>query len=150
MRSGRKHDLPAPEGAGKRGLVARDDETGFTSLLLLARAQRHEVPIAVEHPLDLGGISLAVDFALALLGDHEDGRQAVLKRPGIDRHAQFLECFRHEHLRRIRLAMICFPKVADMAVLGAETSDLRLLLRVGHAVPLGIDIDSHTMISDEG
>ena len=45
----RKHCLPAPSGAGKSGLVARDDTAGLTGRRLLALAQLDEVHERLLH-----------------------------------------------------------------------------------------------------
>ena len=34
-------------------------------------------------------------------------------------------------------------------MLDAEAGNLRLLLSLGYAIPLGIDIDTHTIVNDE-
>jgi hypothetical protein len=70
--------------------------TGRAPLRLFARAQRNEVAIALEGALDLGLIGHAVDFAPALLGYDERGRQAILKRRGVDRQARLLERLGYE------------------------------------------------------
>lgn len=96
---------------------------------LLASAQRNEVAVALEHAIDLGRIGSAVERALALLGDHEHGRQTILKRCGMDRHSQLLKGLGHEDFRRVRLAVVCFTQVANIAtVIGKPDGNLGVLL----------------------
>jgi hypothetical protein len=45
-------------------------------------------------------------------------------------------------------AVVGLPQVADEATIYAEAGDLRFLLGGGHPVPLGVYIDSHTMVGD--
>ena len=90
----------------------------------------------------------AVDFSLARFGDNKHGRQAVPERRRVDWHAEFLESLRHEHFRRIRLAVIRLVETPYVAMRDAEAGDLRLFFGLRHTVPLRIDIDSHT-IGDE-
>jgi hypothetical protein len=72
----RKHDLPAPEGAGKSASVGCYNEAGLACLGFLARAQLDEVGVTPKHSVDLGVVADAVDFALALLGNFKRFRQA--------------------------------------------------------------------------
>jgi hypothetical protein len=61
-----------------------------------------------------------------------------------------LERLRNEDFRRVRLAVVGLPQIAKLAVLGAEHARLlhsRFLH--GHAIPIRIDVDTHTLIDDE-
>jgi hypothetical protein len=100
-----KHALPAPKGTGKGALVACYDETGFSRLRLLARTEGDEVAVAFEDAIDLGRVSLAVNFALPRCGYSKRCWQAILERRRIDRHAVLLEGLGKEDLRRIRLTI---------------------------------------------
>jgi hypothetical protein len=138
------------EASGECELVARDDETGLARLVLLARTELDEVLIAFQHTLDFLGVGYVVNLALARLRNMERIGQPFLKCLGVNRRAAILERLRHKHLRRIRLAMIRLPQIAHMTVLDAETRNLGSLFLRGHAIPLRIDIDTHTMIDDDG
>ena len=77
-----------------------------SGLLLYALAQRNKVPVAFQQAPDGRGGGFAVDFALARLRDGENFRETCLKRRGRNIGAAMLECLRHEHHRRVGLAVI--------------------------------------------
>jgi hypothetical protein len=45
--------------------------------------------------------------------------------------------------------VVGLAQVADVAVFDAEACDPRFVFCFGHAVPLGIDINTHTIVDDE-
>ena len=77
--------------------------------------------IALEHAIDLGLRRSRRRFRARAARRRRawpaGGPASVV---GVDRHAVLLEGLGDEHLRRIRLAVVCFPQVADVAMLGAE------------------------------
>jgi hypothetical protein len=106
-------------------LVARDDETGFTCLFLLARAQLDEVGIALEHAIDLGLFGHALDLTFSIFSNEQGCRKAIYQCLRVDWHAVLLERLGYEDLRRIRFAMVGLAEISDIAVYRAEAGNLR-------------------------
>src|SRR5262249_20172213 len=92
-------------------------------------------------------IASTVDLVLAIHRHEYGGRQ-----PGTQNTRGYLGCgvialerLGHEVLRHVRTPVIRFTKVTRVAVLDAEVRDLRPTVGFCHAVPFGIDVNSHTI-----
>src|SRR5665213_410579 len=150
-----KHGSPDAFASGESELAARDYHARYARLNFLAGTQRHEVAIVLLHAFDdrfIGRVERSQ--ALARLHDVECIRQPLLQIGCGDPRTSVPEGFRNESSRRVRLAMMRLPQVANIAGFDA-VAGIELAAELGrgflhtHTIPLRTDFDIHTVVSDE-
>ena len=121
--------------------TANGNSARLTRLPLLAFTQLDKIHEAFHRELSNLIIGLAmIDEGLPLDGNlqHLVQSGAQLRRPYFHLTCKSLG---NKDLDRVRLAIIGFPQVTDMAMRNTVTRDLRALLSEGLALPVRVNVD---------